>query len=88
VRIWVDGGFSGEAFLQWVMDTFHLILQVVLRPHSTQGFVLLPKRWTVDRTYGWLHWCRRLNLDYERLPASSEAFIYVAMIRLMLRRLT
>lgn len=86
-RIWVDGGFSGEDFLHWVIDTFRWILEVVLRPEGSQGFVLLPKRWTVERTYGWLHWCRRLNVDYERLPASSEAFIYIAMIRLMLRRL-
>jgi putative transposase len=87
VRIWVDAGFSGEDFLHWVIDTFRLILEVVLRPEAVKGFVLLPKRWTVERTYGWLHWCRRLNVDYERLPASSEAFIHVAMIRLMLRRL-
>lgn len=86
-RIWVDGGFSGETFLQTIITTFHWILEVVLRPQGTQGFVLLPKRWTVERTYGWLHWCRRLNVDYERLPASSEAFIHIAMIRLMLRRL-
>lgn len=86
-RIWVDGGFSGEDFLHWVIDTFRWILEVVLRPEGAQGFVLLPKRWTVERTYGWLHWCRRLNVDYERLPASSEAFIHIAMIRLMLRRL-
>jgi putative transposase len=87
VRIWVDGGFSGEDFLHWVIDTFRLILEVVLRPDGAKGFVLLPKRWTVERTYGWLHWCRRLNVDYERLPASSEAFIHIAMIRLMIRRL-
>ena len=86
-RIWVDGGFAGEDFLHWVMDTFRWILDVVLRPEGSQGFVLLPKRWTVERTYGWWHWCRRLNLDYERNPASSEAFIHLAMIRLMLRRL-
>ncbi|MEB3289933.1 MAG: transposase, partial [Leptolyngbya sp.] len=43
--------------------------------------------WVVERTYGWLHWCRRLNVDYERLPESSEALIHIAMIRLMLRRL-
>ena len=86
--IWVDGGNSCKEFLQWVMDTWRWILEVVLRPQATQGWVLLPKRWTVERTYGWLHWCRRLNVNYERLPASSEAFIYIAMIRLMLRRLT
>lgn len=87
VRIWIDGGFSGEAFLRWVMDTCRWIIEVVLRPQTAQGFVVLPKRWTVERTYGWLHWCRRLNVDYERLPTSSEAFIHIAMIRLMLRRL-
>jgi transposase len=86
-RIWFDGGFSGPDFLHWVMDICHWIVDVVLRPNGSKGFVLLPKRWTVERTYGWLHWCRRLNVDYERLPASSEAFIHIAMIRLMLRRL-
>jgi transposase len=86
-RIWFDGGFSGPDFQQWVMDICHWIVDVVLRPNGSKGFVLLPKRWTVERTYGWLHWCRRLNIDYERLPASSEAFIHIAMIRLMLRRL-
>jgi putative transposase len=86
-RIWVDGGFSGKDFFCWVMDTCRWILETVLRPQNAQGFVLLPKRWVVERTYGWLHWCRRLNVDYERLPASSESLIYIAMIRLMLRRL-
>jgi transposase len=87
VRIWFDGGVLGPDFLHWVMDICHWIVDVVLRPNGSKGFVLLPKRWTVERTYGWLHWCRRLNLDYERLPSSSEAFIHIAMIRLMLRRL-
>ena len=86
-RIWVDAGFSGEEFLHGIIDTFRWIIEVVTRAQGTPGWVLLPKRWTVERTYGWLHWCRRLNVDYERLPASSEAFIYIAMIRLMLRRL-
>jgi transposase len=53
-RIWVDGGFSGEEFGHWVIDTFRWILEVVLRPDGVKGFVLLPKRWTVERTYGWL----------------------------------
>lgn len=88
VHIWVDGGFKGEDFCHSIMDLFRWFLEVVLRPDGVKGFILLPKRWTVERTYGWLHWCRRLNVDYERLPASSEAFIHIAMIRLMLRRLT
>ncbi len=54
-RIWVDGGFSGEDFMRWVIDTFRWILDTVLRPQGAQGFVLLPKRWVVERTYGWLH---------------------------------
>jgi transposase len=55
-RIWFDGGFSGPDFLHWVMDVCHWIVDVVLRPNGSKGFVLLPKRWTVERTYGWLHW--------------------------------
>jgi transposase len=86
-RIWVDKGVSGVDFYHWVIDTLRWILEAVLRPQDAQGFILLPKRWVVERTYGWLHWCRRLNVDYERLPESSEAFIRIAMIRLMLRRL-
>jgi putative transposase len=51
------------------------------------GFVVQPKRWIVERTFGWLNRCRRLSKDYERTTASSEAFIKVAMIHLMIRRL-
>lgn len=63
-------------------------LQVVLRSDDHKGFVLLPKRWVVERTLRLrLNHHRRLNKDYERLPSTSETFIYIAMIRLMLRRL-
>lgn len=85
--IWADGGYSGAPFLQWVMDSFRWVVQVVLRPQETKGFVLLKKRWVVERTFGWFNWYRRLNKDYERLPESSEAMIYISMIRLMVRRL-
>ncbi len=51
------------------------------------GFVVIPRRWVVERTFAWLGQARRLSKDYERLPATSEAMIYVAMSRLMLRRL-
>lgn len=87
VRIWVDGGYSGEEFMRWVMDTYRWILEVVLRPQTAQGFEVLPKRWVVERTFGWFNWCRRLSKDYEILPETSEAFIYVGMIRILLRRL-
>ncbi|MEH2420613.1 MAG: IS5 family transposase [Nostoc sp.] len=85
--IWVDGGFDGEPFMQWVMNFCRWIVQVVLRPEQTKGFVLLKKRWVVERTFGWLMGCRRLVRDYELLPETSETFIYVAMIRIMVRRL-
>lgn len=85
--LWVDGGFDGEPFLKWVMDLYRWIVIVVLRPEQCKGFVLLPKRWVVERTFGWLMNCRRLVRDYERLPEVSEAFIYLAMIRIMVRRL-
>lgn len=84
--LWVDGGFDGEPFMQWVMDFCGWIVQVVLRP-QTQGFVLLKKRWVVERTFGWLMGCRRLVRDYELLPETSETFIYLAMIRIMVKRL-
>ncbi len=85
--IWVDGGFDGEPFMQWVMNFCRWIVQVVLRPEETKGFVLLKKRWVVERTFGWLMGCRRLVRDYELLPETSETFIYLAMIRIMVRRL-
>lgn len=85
--IWVDGGFDGAPFMMWVMDVCRWIVQVVLRPQQTKGFVLLKKRWVVERTLGWLMGCRRLVRDYELLPETSETFIYIAMIRIMVRRL-
>lgn len=85
--VWVDGGYSGEPFLRFVMDTFGWIVQVVLRPEESIGFVLLKKRWVVERTFGWWNWYRRLSQDYEYLPQNSETMIYIAMIRLMVRRL-
>jgi transposase len=85
--IWVDAGFDGEPFMMWVMNFCRWIVQVVLRPQQTKGFVLLKKRWVVERTFGWLMGCRRLVRDYEILPETSETLIYLAMIRIMVRRL-
>lgn len=84
--IWVDGGYRGT-LLDWVASRFPFRLLPVLRPDASRGFVLLARRWVVERTFAWLGLNRRLVRDYERLPASSQAFIYIAMTRLMLRRL-
>jgi putative transposase len=85
-RIWVDGTYRGH-LLEWVILHFHFVLQPVLRCEGQKGFVLLPRRWVVERTFAWFTQCRRLSLDYERLSKSSEAMIYIAMTRLMVRRL-
>jgi putative transposase len=85
-RIWVDGTYRGK-LLDWVIDHCSFILEPVLRSDKMKGFVVLPRRWVVERTFAWLTQARRLSKDYEVLPASSEAMIYLAMTRLMLRRL-
>ena len=84
--IWVDGGYRGE-LMDWVSQRFRFRLRSVVRPKGSKGFVLLPRRWVVERTFAWLGHSRRLSKDYERKPSSSEVFVYIAMIRLMLRRL-
>src|ERR671926_516859 len=81
-------GFYRGKLVDWVAEQCQFLLQPVLRSDDMKGFVVLPRRWVVERTFAWLTQCRRLARDYETLPQSSEAFIYIAMIRLMLRRLT
>ncbi len=85
--IWTDGGYDGRDFIRWVMDTYRWIVEPVRRKDNIKGFVPVPQRWKVERTFGWFNWCRRLSKDYEILPQTSEAFIYIANIRIMLRRL-
>ena len=85
-RIWVDGTYRGNV-VDWVLNHCGVILQPVLRSDDMKGFVVLPRRWVVERTFAWLTQCRRLCREYEVLPASSEAMIYLAMTRLMVRRL-
>lgn len=87
-RMWVDGGYSGPDFAQWVRGLRpKLQVEVVKRSDDTSGFTVLPKRWVVERTFGWLMRHRRLVRDYERQETSAEAWIYIAMIRIQLRRL-
>ena len=80
------GTYRGD-LLEWVQQHFHFVLQPVLRCEGQKGFVVLPRRWVVERTFAWLTQSRRLSKDYERLLVSSEAMIYIAMTPLMLRRL-
>ncbi len=84
-RVWVDGGYRGH-LVQWVAACFRFCLQPVVRTRE-QAFVVLPRRWVVERTFAWFGYHRRLSRDYERLEQTSETMIYLAMTRLMLRRL-
>jgi putative transposase len=84
--IWADGSYRGE-LMDWVKHTLGWTLQIADKLEGQRGFQVLPKRWIIERTFGWLNRHRRLSKDYERLTETSQAFVYVAMIRLMLRRL-
>ena len=84
--IWADGGYAGQ-LVQWVEETCHWMLEIVKRSDDVKGFVVLPRRWVVERTFGWLGRYRRLSKDYEGLTQTSEAMIYAAMVHLMVRRL-
>jgi putative transposase len=83
----VDQKYHNHALYGWVDDNAHYDLEVVRRPEGSKGFVLLPKRWVVERTFAWLKRCRRLTADRERSTLSCEAMIRLAMIHLMLNRL-
>ncbi|MGB7922589.1 MAG: transposase, partial [Pyrinomonadaceae bacterium] len=81
--------YAGE-LIEWVRhlrERRQVKLEIVRRSDATKGFVVLPKRWIVKRTFGWLNRCRRLSKDYEYLTETSEAMIHVAMINLMVQRL-
>ena len=92
--LWVDQGYTGEKFAIAICEAQQRFaiasicgakIEVVKRTEA--GFQVLPRRWVVERTLGWLGRYRRLSKDYELLPEVSESMIYVAMERLMLRRL-
>ena len=88
----IQGNFKTRSYGKcglpaWAKETCKVVLQTVLRPVEAKGFVVLPKRWIVERTFAWLTRYRRLSKDYERLTENSEAVIYIAMIELMSKRL-
>jgi putative transposase len=84
--IWADGGYAGK-LIEWTRRTGKWLLEIVKRSDDVKGFKVLPRRWVVERTFGWLGRYRRMSKDYEQLTASSENMIYLAMVSLMLRRL-
>jgi putative transposase len=89
-RIWADSAYGKCGLPDWtagLRSQRKVRLEVVRKREGQQGFEVLPKRWIVERTFAWLSFHRRLSKDYEALPATSEAMIYVAMIRLMVARL-
>ena len=90
--IWTDGTYKGHV-ITWALERFGCVLEMVKnkkkrKTKSGKGFKVLPRRWVVERTFAWLGRSRRLSKDYERNPSSSAGMVYVASIRLMLRRLT
>ena len=87
VKILADGGYRGEKMINWVKVNCGWIFEIVKR-NELHKFVVLPKRWIVERTFGWIGRYRRMSKDYEGLIETSENMIYLCMIRLMLGKLS
>jgi transposase len=88
--IWADAGYANQVdsgLVTWARTTISIVVQIVKRSDDVTGFQVLPRRWVVERTFGWLIRSRRLSRDYERRTDNSEAMIKIAMIRLMATRL-
>ena len=84
--VWADAGYAGK-LIEWVWALTGWALEIVKRPRDSHHFQVLPRRWVVERTFAWLSRCRRLSKDYEALSETTEAWIHIAVIHLMLRRL-
>jgi putative transposase len=86
-HVWLDRGYQGVDFINRMLCFFGIVLDIVLPKDNSKGFSLQARRWVVERTFAWLGNYRRLSKDYEHLPASSEALIYLASCDLLLKRL-
>jgi putative transposase len=86
-RMFADSKYHNFKLYEWVNENAKWDLEIIRRPEGQKGWVKLPIRWTVERTFAWLGKCRRLSLDREKSVLSSESFIKLAMIQLMLHRL-
>jgi transposase len=81
-----DQGYKGW-LLDWAKRCTNLTIEIVQKPKDQQGFAVIPKRWVVERTFAWLGRNRQLSKEYDRDSSSSESFVYLASIHLMLKRL-
>ena len=87
-KLYADGGYQGSAFQAALKRVLRGVdVQIVKRSDQAKGFVVLPKRWIVERTIAWLNRCRRLAKDWENLTRNALAFLQMASIRLMVRKL-
>jgi putative transposase len=84
--LWADRGYFSANLIAWCKHALGIALRIVQRPKGQKGFVALPRRWVVERTFAWLGRYRRLTRDYEATPASEEAHIYTAALHLLVRR--
>ena len=88
LKLYADGGYQGPEFQRSLRKSLARVnLEIVKRSDQIKGFVVLPKRWIVERTFAWLGRCRRLAKDWENLTRNALAFLRLASIRLMLRKL-
>ena len=88
LQLYADGGYQGPVFRDAVTKILARVnVEIVKRSDQAESFIVLPKRWVVERTFAWLGRCRRLAKDWEKSTASAEAWVNVAHIRLTTRRL-
>lgn len=85
-KIWADGGYTGT-WADFIAERYGIEIEVVKRTDDLKRFVVVPRRWVVERTFAWFNRYKRLAKDYELRPEHSESMIYLAMIQLMLKRL-
>jgi putative transposase len=85
-KVWADGGYQGE-LVRRASANLNIDMEIVKRSDDASGFTVLPRRWVVERTFGWWNRERRLSKYYEQLIETGEAFIYITMSQLMVRRL-
>lgn len=86
-KVWADGGFAGREWQARMQQQFGFEVEIIKRSDEAQGFTVLPKRWVVERSFGWMNWYRRLSKDYEGHTHLSRAWMLWAMCHKMLNTL-